>query len=360
MTRGRKGLAALAVSVLAAGGTAGWAVTRPAATAADDPAPQTGERPTTAIAKQDLTETADVDGTLGYGDTESLGTSLQGTVTWLPELGSVVTRGKPLAKIDQLPVSLLYGSVPMYRTLSSGVEGSDVEQLERNLSALGYTGFTVDDEFTDNTAEAVQEWQEDLGRDETGSVKVGEVVFRPGSIRVASHTADLGGGTGQGLLTFTGTTRLVTVALPVEDQRMASKGAKVTVELPGGGETSGTITEVGTVAEVEQGSESAQPGADDDAEATVDVTVTLDEPAEAGSFDEAPVTVQLVAQQRKGVLTVPVAALLALKEGGYGLEVVTNGSTKIVAVEVGMFANGRVEVKGKGLAAGTQVGVPQT
>jgi hypothetical protein len=362
MTRRTRGLAALAVSVLAAGGTAGWAVTRTDNSAADEPAPAAETRPTTPITKQDLTETTEVDGTLGYGDAEKLGTALQGTVTWLPAVGSVLTRGETLVKVDQQPVTLLYGAVPMYRTLSSGTEGTDVQQLEQNLRALGYTGFTVDDEFTDNTAEAVQEWQEDLGREETGAVKVGEVVFRPSGIRVASHTADLGGSTNGGILTYTGTNRLITVPLPVDDQRMAKKGAKVTVELPGGGTATGTIESVSTVAEVEESSSSgsAPAGNDADTEATIDLTVTLDKPSAAGSFDEAPVTVHLVSEQRKGVLTVPVAALLALKEGGYGLEVVANGNTKIVAVQVGMFAGGRVEVKGNGISAGTQVGVPQT
>jgi len=58
------------------------------------------------------------------------------------------------------------------------------------------------------------------------------------------------------------------------------------------------------------------------------------------------------------VLTVPVAALLALAEGGYGLEVVDGGRSSITAVETGLFADGRVEVSGSGIAAGTTVGVP--
>jgi hypothetical protein len=58
------------------------------------------------------------------------------------------------------------------------------------------------------------------------------------------------------------------------------------------------------------------------------------------------------------VLTVPVAALLALAEGGYGIEVVEGTTTRIVAVETAMFADGRVEVTGRGLSEGMKVGVP--
>jgi hypothetical protein len=55
---------------------------------------------------------------------------------------------------------------------------------------------------------------------------------------------------------------------------------------------------------------------------------------------------------------VPVSALLALAEGGYGLEVVRDdGTTKIVRVDTGLFADGKVEVRGAGIGEGTVVGV---
>jgi multidrug efflux system membrane fusion protein len=65
-----------------------------------------------------------------------------------------------------------------------------------------------------------------------------------------------------------------------------------------------------------------------------------------------------VAGEREDVLTVPVAALLALREGGYGVEVVEGTSTRIVAVDTGLFAGGRVEVTGEGLTEGMTVGMP--
>jgi len=59
------------------------------------------------------------------------------------------------------------------------------------------------------------------------------------------------------------------------------------------------------------------------------------------------------------VLAVPVAALLALPEGGFGVEIVEGNTTRIVAVKTGMFAAGRVEVSGEGIAEGMKVGVPK-
>ena len=358
MTKRSKGIAVVAVSALAAGAAGGWALSRPADSAAETPDTNQAQ-PTSSVTRQDLVETKDVDGTLGYGDQTKLATAAHGTVTWLPEQGSIVGRGKPLARVDQKPVTLLYGSVPMYRTLSDGDEGADVVQLERNLSALGYDGFTVDDEYTDATAQAVEEWQDDLGLDQTGTVTPAQVAFLPGAIRVADQIAEVGGQAGSALLSYTGTRRTATIALQVADQQLAKKGTKVTVELPSGDTAKGTINDVGTVAELPANDSGNQAGGNNDtdaSDATIDVTVTMDDPKAGGSLDQAPVTVRLVSEQRKGVLTVPVSALLALKEGGYGVQV----GTRIVPVKLGMFADGRVEISGSGITAGTKVGVPQT
>ena len=53
-----------------------------------------------------------------------------------------------------------------------------------------------------------------------------------------------------------------------------------------------------------------------------------------------------------------VAALLALAEGGYGVQVVDGSTTRIVAVRTGLFADGKVEISGNGLRAGMKVAVP--
>jgi hypothetical protein len=59
------------------------------------------------------------------------------------------------------------------------------------------------------------------------------------------------------------------------------------------------------------------------------------------------------------VLAVPVTALVALSEGGYAVEVQgADGTTRLIAVETGLFADGTVEVTGSGLEAGMLVIVP--
>jgi hypothetical protein len=54
-----------------------------------------------------------------------------------------------------------------------------------------------------------------------------------------------------------------------------------------------------------------------------------------------------------------VVALLARAEGGFGVEVVENGRSRIVPVRTGMFANGRVEISGEEIAEGMKVGIPR-
>ncbi|MCP2365147.1 peptidoglycan hydrolase-like protein with peptidoglycan-binding domain [Nonomuraea thailandensis] len=308
---------------------------------------------TATVSRQTLNDTRDADGELGYGPVTTAVSRAPGTITWLPESGATVTRGKSLYRLDNDPVTLMYGDTPAYRDLKIGTEGKDVENLERNLDKLGYDGFTVDDEFTYDTYEAVLEWQEDRGLDETGVVKLGQVVFADGKVRVESVEAEEGqpAQPGQKVLTYTGTSKVITVQLEAEDQRMARKGAKVEVTLPDGKSVKGKVTEVATVIVPGEGQE--------EPDTRVEALVSIGSAKSAKGLDKASVDVTFTASQRKNVLTVPVAALVALQEGGFGLEVVEGGGSRYVAVETGLFAGGKVEVSGDGLSEGMTVGMPK-
>jgi peptidoglycan hydrolase-like protein with peptidoglycan-binding domain len=339
-----------AVVVVGAGGVAafGFGGSDPA------PPPATGLPPGTAkVTSTTLTSTEKVSGTLGYGTANPVIRSGPGTVTWLPAAGDVVSRGKTVYAVDDLAVPAIYGSIPPYRTLKSGDSGNDVKELEENLKALGYTGFTVDNDYSSATATAVKAWQKDLGREETGVVAASDVVVVPGDVRVAELKAQVGGPANGQVLTYTGTTRTVTVNLDVAKQHLVSQGIAATVTLPDGKNVAGTVTSVGSVATAKP----AQQGAS--TTATIDVVVALSDQAAAGKLDAAPVDVTLVSSKRENVFAVPVGALVALAEGGYGIQVVDGSATHYVPVETGMFADGKVEISGQGIAAGIVVGVPR-
>ncbi len=332
------------------------------------PAVSPGLPPATAtVTRTTLVETKTVSGTLGYGESVPVRAAERGTLTWSAPVGSTVERGEPLFKVDERPVVALYGSLPLYRTLRVGVEGRDVRQLERNLAALGYRGFPVDGTYTAATRAVVRAWQARLGLPETGTVEPGEVVFTPGPARIAAHTAligDVGGGEGGGLvLSYTGTTRQVTVDLEVADTALAVKGRTVTVTVPGRGTVKATISQVGAVVTA-QGASSDQGAAPEGASTTasdarIEVTVTIADQKELGSLQTAPVEVDFVSGKREDVLAVPVVALLALAKGGFGVQVVDGATTRIVPVKTGIFAAGKVEISGKRIAEGVKVGVPE-
>lgn len=170
---------------------------------------------TTEIKRQDLVESDEEDGTLGYSDSRDVVNHLTGYITWLPGEGSVVRPNHTLYKVDRSPVILLSGDVPAYRTLDSSASGADVRQLEQNLEAFGYAsglGMTVDGDWTSATTTAVEHWQDAHGLSQTGSIEFGRIVFQPGARRVSSVNATLGssssgsGGTGSGAGAATGST----------------------------------------------------------------------------------------------------------------------------------------------------------
>jgi peptidoglycan hydrolase-like protein with peptidoglycan-binding domain len=335
-----------ALVVVGGGGALAWTMDGSEAAGAHE-----ARLTTAAVTRGDLVDTETVDGKLTYDDAREVWTGASGVVTWAPEQGRTVKRGGTLLKVAGKPVTLMYGGSPMYRALKSGDSGPDVRQLEENLKALGYGGMTVDDEFTGATETAVREWQDDRGLDETGRVDASQVVFASGAVRVREVKAPEGKRTAQGqpVLTVAGTARVVHVDLDADKQDLAEKGAAVSVELPGGKTVKGKIIDVGDVAE--------STGTGQDKTTTVDVDISLGR-AETGRLDEAPVTVELESERRENVLSVPVEALLALREGGFGVEVVDAAGRRLVPVKAGAFGGGRVEISGNGVREGAKVGVP--
>jgi hypothetical protein len=353
--RRRRLLAVVAGLAVAAAAAGGWAVLADRSSN-DDGAAAAPATVTAPVERTTLVDRERYDGTLGYDDPRTLAAGARGTLTALHEEGATVKRGQTLFRVDQRPLTLFYGTVPLYRTLQEGVaDGTDVKQLEQNLDALGYgTDMTVDPTFTAATAEAVRDWQADRALEETGAVDAGQVVFLSGKVRVGEHKASVGSGVQPAapVLEVSSTTRVATVELPADDASIATPGDRVDVELPGGRTVKGSISEVGKVAKAAAAAEGEQ------ADPTITVTIKVESSRVTGDLDQAPVKVAFVKQRKQEVLAVPVTALVALAEGGYAVELAEGGSTRLVGVETGLFAGGKVEVAGSGLRQGQRVVVP--
>ena len=151
--------------------------------------------------------------------------------------------------------------------------------------------------------------------------------------------------------------------VPVSQEYLVRPGDDVTVTLPDGVTTTpGIVTSVSPVASAApagSGQATQAPGSGA-GQVTVPVTVRLVRPAVAGHLDQAPVTVSIVSAQARGVLAVPVSALVALAGGGYAVEVVDGPARHLVAVQTGLFSQTLVQVSGPGLTVGQRVEVPSS
>jgi peptidoglycan hydrolase-like protein with peptidoglycan-binding domain len=333
---------------------------------------------TAAAVRTTLSNTVQVGGSIGYDGSYTIAAlhGGGGVYTWLPELGAVIKQDQPLYSVGDVPVPLLYGSLPAYRQFDVGMsDGADVGQLTRDLITLGYgDGLTQSNHYSSATATAVQRWQRALGLQATGQIPVGDVVFEPGPIRVTSVAPSVGTSAGGGtVLAATSTTPIVAVDLDVSEEYLVKPGDAVTIVLPDGTSTvGGHIETVGTVATCPGGGGIGAGGGDGSADQspcesggsgttstpTVPVTITLDSTPPGAAIDQAPVNVNITTQTAGNVLAVPVNALLALAGGGYGVDVVTGKTSHLTGVSTGLYSDTLVQVSGSGITVGTLVEVP--
>jgi hypothetical protein len=310
------------------------------------------------VTQQPLASQTSSSGTLGFAGSYSVINGASGTLTWLPAIGRIVHEGGVLYRVSGAPVLLLAGRVPFYRALSDGMTGADVEQLNRDLVALGYATSAelspTSDAFGAATLTAVEALQKHLDVTETGTLALGQAVFLPvRRLRVTAVNATLGASASAGspLLSGSSARRVVSLELDAGEQSEVAVGDRVTITLPDNSTTPGVVASIGTVATAGQNGGSP----------TVTMTVRPLDPSATGSIDQAPVDVAITTASVRSALVVPVDALLALAGGGYAVEEVsTGGRHHLVAVSLGLFddADGLVQVTGSALAAGQRVVVP--
>lgn len=301
---------------------------------------------TTTVRKADLANTRVLQADLGFGPARPVkgGT---GTVTKLPTPGQTTELGKELYRVDDQPVVVFFGATPLFRALDApGLKGSDVAVVMDNLAALGYqVGTRPDDvskaEFTPRVAEALKKWQKAIGVEQNGVLAPGRVLVLDRPMRVASVNAQLGAPAAEELFELTPTTRLVTAQVPVAEAGAVRADMPLTIVRPDNREVPGRVTSV-----------TPAPPAENGGGPKVAVVVTPGNPADVADLDTAPVRLKITTESRTGVLTVPLAALIALKEGGYAVQLPGGG---LKAVQTGLYSQDEVEISGDGITDGLEV-----
>jgi hypothetical protein len=350
------------VAAAATGGVVAMSGAEQATPAGQEPPPNTAK-----VEKGRLSDMVSLYGTLTYrarsdGSPFAVINRARGTYTKLPNAGDRVDCGGVLYRVDDRPVLLLCGSTPAYRSLSQGASGPDVSELNANLVQLGYaTRAQLDSSFghfRSATASALEKLQSKLGEDRTGSLQLGQAVFLPEPVRIATVTGELGGTAQPGaqVAQATSGTLEVQLALDPSQQDEVKTGDRAQITLPSNTAVTGRVARLGRVAQVPAGQNGAAGAA------TIPAYISLDHPERARGLDKAPVQVNITTKGVESALNVPVTAIVGRSGGGYAVEVVrADGRRELVAVKLGLFdtAGGRVQVEGD-LRVGDRVVVPSS
>jgi peptidoglycan hydrolase-like protein with peptidoglycan-binding domain len=415
------GVSAVATLSLGVGVAAGSRITSPEDAAAKTAAPQASQI-TVPVEKKALSSKVVARGDTSFDGAVNIRVETSGLQTAaivtgkVPTVGSTIREGKALLEITGRPVIGLAGVLPMYRTLSPGSKGPDVLQLEQTLNRLGFDPGTVDSKYDSGTAAAVEKLYESAGYDaptvderltqavdsakknvdamknalrqaqaslrqakagpgkgdtsvQQGAVDdaqsnlddaesaladaefkagtplpVSEVVFVKTLPRRVDDVKVERGGTVNGVvMSVSGASLVVTIKVDAQTKERLRTGMAASVDLG-----DGTIVQA-TVRRITRNADQ------------YDVVVAPKSltPAQLERLREANVRVTIPVKSTNGkVLAVPVAALSAGPDGSSRVEVLRDGKVELIAVTVGLSADGYAQVSPTGdakLGEGDQV-----
>ncbi len=368
----------IVVCVALATGAAGWVVgaqiTSPAdAAAAHQPPPASAI--TVAVSKQTLASTVSAQGTVAYTGatpinlTGTVGGAATQLITRAPAVGTTVGSGDRLLEVSGRPVFLLTGQVPMYRTLTDGLKGDDVKQLQQALTALGY-GHLVSGAFDAATQIQVKRWYEHAGYEpqldaDKTTLPSGEILFLPTlPVRVDTVTTRAGATASGPIGSVTNSTVNIQSTLPTSDTQFVRAGMSATLTLPDGNTMPAKVDALGKDAAPPPTDQSPEPSGQQQApqqqQSTPDATpmrLVAQDPAALAAYANKAVKIDIEIGKTDGaVLVVPVAAVATSQDGSTRVQVQRpGGSVQDVPVKLGLTANGLVEVSGTGLTEGDRV-----
>ena len=340
--------AALCLAVGAGGGFAGGRLSADSSTTDDSTTRRTTEN--IAVERRSLAVNETTTGELAASSTTELTTIGSGTITTASTIGATVDRGGVLARVDDRPVVVMIGDEPVWRAFTADMtDGTDVEQLEANLDALGFDPGDIDGTFDSDTESAIEDWEDSLEiSDPDGTVDAGQIIFVKAPVQVTDATAAgtrlSAGDTVATVRSIDGSGLSLTFTV-AEDAERYQPGQPVTIV------TTDAAAHPATILTFTRAASGGQGGG---GSSSASYTVTA-VPADATNLAPGPVSVEIPTELATDVLAVPSRALVAVLEGGQAVQL---ASGDYVAVEVGVFADGWVEVSGEGLKEGAKVVVP--
>jgi multidrug efflux pump subunit AcrA (membrane-fusion protein) len=259
--------------------------------------------------------------------------------------GQTVEAGTALLEVDGVPIVALTGERPLWRELSEGSEGPDVEQLEKALAAAGRPPGEVDERFTATTARALKAWKSDRGLASDGVLRLGDVLVAQWPLRAGAVKTAVGDfvGPGTDLVELTSTDAVVSLELSPSERARLKVGDSAEVELgPTRARAQGTVSALADAASRRAEGAPFYTG-----------TVALSEPPPV--LDGAEARVEVVFASADNVLAVPVAAVVLDGSGSPAVRVPRpEGGAQLVRISTGLQAGAFVEVR-SGLSGGESI-----
>lgn len=266
--------------------------------------------------------------------------------------GTPIEHGTVLLTLDGLNVFALTEVSVVTSTILTAFEEDDIEQLENLLVFFGFdpdAAIVADDDADLATMAGVSRWQESIGLAGIGELGGPYYVVVPSGFEVVEAVSQAGDPLGLGALAMTlATSRTsVSASIVVDEIDDIDAGDAVEVVLADGRILAGSVQSISDVAD--QAADGSVP--------TVVVDIAVDGAPE--DVIVGPVTVRLETNRISNATVVPTRALISLSEGGFAVEVRSaDGRTRLVAVELGAFDDGLVEVLRGDVAPGDTVVVP--
>ena len=351
---------------------------------------------TATVVRTDLTTTATYQGTIGFDALRTVAGTGPGTITHLPAGGSVVKRGQALFWVNDQPVVLFYGTIPLFRALGMPDPGAaqvSLQSAQASLLAAQQVLATAENQkkplspvtLAQDQA-AVAQAQYTVNTDQAALSKASAPPAGQDVAMVAANLAALGDLPVSEADTTTWSDALTQAVKDFQQSAgMAASGSLApgqVVVVPGPARVGAVTAHVGDpaaspVLSLTQTTKLISFTGNGDLHAgqfitmstasgaslngrIVDVAATADSKLQVQAKADDPGTlpasgslnVTVITASRPGVLAIPVEALLALANGGYALQ---TPAGKLLPVSIGLISNDQVEVSGPGVHVGLRV-----